>query len=191
VSDPTYFRASGADAPVRARPPGRAMPRRNRSGQASLEFALIYAGVILPLTFMVIFVAEMLWVWHSVVDYTRDGARYAATHCWQSDTSNVLAYMQSHVPRMIDMDQFVNGSAGITVRYQGLDPASGTLSDFACDGGDCTTNCIPDTVTVSVTSYQFTRFVGFFRLPAVPLPDFHASVPMGGAGCDETGSCLP
>ena len=31
---------------------------------------------------MVIFVAEMLWVWHSVVDFTRDGARYAATHCW-------------------------------------------------------------------------------------------------------------
>ena len=44
-------------------------------GQAAIEFALLYAAVILPLTFMMIFVSEMLWVWHSVVDFTRDGAR--------------------------------------------------------------------------------------------------------------------
>ncbi len=42
--------------------------------QASIEFALLYSAVILPLTFMVVFVSEMLWVWHSVVDFTRDGA---------------------------------------------------------------------------------------------------------------------
>jgi len=165
--------------------------RRRRGGQASVEFALIYAGVILPLTFMVVFVAEMLWVWHSVTDFTRDGANYAATHCWQSDTSNVLDYMTTHVPRMIDMDQFQNGAAGITVQYFSRDPDSGVLTDFACDAGDCTTNCIPDAVTVSVTAYQFTRFAGFFRLPPVALPDLHASMPMGGAGCDETGTCLP
>lgn len=162
-----------------------------RSGQATLEFAILYAGVILPLSFSVIFVAEMLWVWHSVVDFTREGARYAATHCWQGDAANVVNYMQTHVPRMIDMDQFQNGSAGITVQYFGRDPDSGALSDFSCDGGECSTACIPDTVTVSITSYQFNRFVGFFRLPPVPLPDFHASMPMGGAGCDETGNCLP
>ena len=62
---------------------------RRRSGQASIELALLYGAVILPLTFMVIFVSEMLWVWHSVTDFTRDGARYAATHCWMSDTGNV------------------------------------------------------------------------------------------------------
>lgn len=165
-----------------------------RGGQATLEFALIYAGVLLPLTFMVIFVAEMLWVWHSVTDFTRDGARYAATHCWQPDSGNVLTYMTSHVPRMIDMDQFQNGAAGITVQYFGRDPDTGTLTDFTCDAGECSTNCVPDAVTVSVTSYQFTRFAAFFKLPAVPLPDLHASVAMGGAGCGETanqdGFCL-
>ena len=165
--------------------------RKRRGGQATLEFALLYAGVILPLTFMLIFVAEMLWIWHSVTDFTRDGARYAATHCWQADTSNVLDYMTTHVPRMIDMDQFQQGAAGITVQYFARDPDSGVLTDFTCDAGDCTTNCIPDAVTVSVTTYQFTRFSSFFRLPAVALPDLHASMPMGGAGCDETGTCLP
>ena len=49
-------------------------------GQASLEFALLYAGVILPLTFMIVFVAEMLWVWHSVTDFTRDGATRTPHH---------------------------------------------------------------------------------------------------------------
>ena len=49
-----------------------------RSGQATLEFALSYAGVILPLTFGIIFTSQLLWIWHSVADFTRDGARYVA-----------------------------------------------------------------------------------------------------------------
>ena len=47
----------------------RAVKRRNRqSGQAATEFALVYIAVLVPLTFMIVFVAEMLWVWHSAVD---------------------------------------------------------------------------------------------------------------------------
>ena len=38
-----------------------------RRGQALTEFALLYTGAVLPLTFMVVFVAQMLWIWHSVV----------------------------------------------------------------------------------------------------------------------------
>ena len=164
---------------------------RDTGAAEVVEYALLYAGVILPLTFSAVFVAEMLWVWHSVVDFTRDGARYAATHCWQADGANVLSYMQTHVPRMIDMDQFRSGAAGITVQYFSRDPDTGSLVDFSCDAGECTTGCVPDAVTVRVTSYQFTRFVGFFGLPPVSLPDFHASVPIESAGCDETGNCLP
>src|ERR1019366_5779452 len=52
----------------------------HNSGQATVEFAVLYAAVVLPLTFMIVFVSEMLWIWHSVADFTRDGARYAATH---------------------------------------------------------------------------------------------------------------
>ncbi len=92
------------------------MRRKSCAGQALTEFAVLYAGVILPLTFMTIFVAEMLWVWHSVADFTRDGARYAATHCWTSDSSNALGYMTSHVPAMIDQQQFQSGDAGITIQ---------------------------------------------------------------------------
>ena len=37
-----------------------------RAGQAALEFALLYTAVVLPLTFMIVFVSQMLWTWHSV-----------------------------------------------------------------------------------------------------------------------------
>jgi hypothetical protein len=164
----------------------------SRSGQTIVEYALLYVGVILPLTFAIIFIGEMLWVWHSVVDYTRDGARYAASHCWQSDGQNVMNYMQTHVPRMIDMDQFQQGLAQINVNYYAADPATGELSDFSCTAGDCTVDCLPDAVTVSVTSYQFSRFQTFLGLPPVVIPNFQTSLPIESAGCDpEQGVCLP
>lgn len=85
-----------------------AEPRKD-AGQATLEFALLYAAVIVPLTFGVVFVSEMYWVWHSMVEFTRDGARYASTHCWESGGQNVLSFMQTHVPRTIDQNQFQSG----------------------------------------------------------------------------------
>ncbi len=167
--------------------------RRPRSGQATIEFALMYGAVILPLTFMVISISQILWVWHSVVDFTRDGATYATTHCWMGDGSNVQTYMSTHVPRMIDMDKFQTGAAGVQVDYFSRDPATGQLSPFNCaSGAECSTNCIPDAVTVSVTSYQFTRGLAtFFKLPPVTIPPFATSLPMQSAGCDEAGNCLP
>lgn len=163
-----------------------------RRGQATIEFALLYAGIILPVTFAIVFTAEMLWVWHSVVELTRDGARYAVTHCWQPGASNVQQYIRTHVPRTVDMDQFQSGQAEITIEYLSRDPDTGQLTDFICDNGECSTLCVPDTVSVSVTNYQFRRFVSFFGLPPVAIPTFRTSLPMESAGCDpEQGTCLP
>ncbi|MGH9721482.1 MAG: TadE family protein [Bryobacteraceae bacterium] len=178
----------GASQPPQARLPS----PRGQSGQASVETALLYAGVILPLIFAIIFAAEMLWVWHSVVDFTRDGARYASTHCWQSGADNVLNYMRTHVPRMIDMDQFQGGAAEVAVEYFSRDPDTGALVAFSCDGGDCSSQCIPDAVSIRVTNYEFRRFVNFLGLPPVRIPEFRTSLPIESAGCDpEQGACLP
>jgi hypothetical protein len=156
---------------------------RRRSGQALTEFAVLYAGVILPLTFMTIFVAEALWIWHSVVDFTRDGARYAVTHyCQAADGSNVVTYMQSHVPAMVDQAQFqAAGTATVQVQY--LD---GTGQPFA--QGDCA-DCVPDTVSVSVANYTFGRLAGFLRLPGIVMPPFTTNLPMESAGLDPTLGC--
>jgi len=71
----------------------------------------MYVGVIVPFTFGIIFIAQLLWVWHSMVEFTRDGARYATTHCWESGGNNVLQYMYTHVPVNVEQSQFSSANA--------------------------------------------------------------------------------
>jgi len=159
---------------------------RRPSGQALTEFAVVYAAVVLPLTFMTVFVAETLWVWHGVVEFTRQGAQYASTHCWQPDAANVVAWMESHVPAIIDQAQFQNGNAGISVEYF----SDGGLTAFS--GETCGGVCIPDPVSFGITDYRFTRFAAFMKLPPTTIPPFTTIVPMESAGFqDASGSCVP
>lgn len=174
--------------------------RRGRSGQTTVEYALLFVGVLVPFTFGIIFVAEVLWVWHSMVEFTRDGARYAVTHCWESDGSNVLAYMYANVPINIEQAQFNQPSqnAAITINYYTVDPDSGSLTDFQCDT-DCSVSCIPDVVTVSIQNYTYINFfTTFMQLPGIAMPSWPVSLPMESAGCDgstetaaSSGGCLP
>lgn len=165
--------------------------KRNESGAATVEFALTYIGLIVPVTFAIVFTAQLLWVWHSAIEWTREGARYAATHCWQADGSNVTTYMKANVPVNVDQAQFANGPAEISVTFYSRDPSSGTLIDFTCTG-DCSTACVPDVVIVSVTGYQFTRFFNYLGMNPISLPDFSTTLPVEGAGCNpEDGSCSP
>ena len=175
-------------------PPGFCPARwQSKCGAAAVEFAIVYTAVLLPLTFGLIYTSQVLWLWHSINDWTRRGAGYAATHCWQSAAGNVLDFMRGAegLPPMIDQDQFVSGRAHVNVSYSSKDDA-GQLAPFSCDS-ECSTACIPDTVTVSVSDYQFNGFVSWLGLPPVVMPDFRTSQPMESAGCDpdNPGSCTP
>jgi hypothetical protein len=156
-----------------------------------VEYALLFGGVIIPFTFGLIAMSQLLWVWHTAVEFTRMGARYAATHCWQADGNNVRAWMRANIPPVLDQDAFRSGPAQINVRYFAKDPDSGALRDFSC-AAECSTACVPDVVTVRITDYQFRRFISYVGLPAVRMPEFNATVPIESAGCDpDLGSCLP
>jgi hypothetical protein len=160
-------------------------------GQATVEFVLAFVAVVLPLTFALIFTSQILWIWHSVNEFTRRGAAYATTHCWESSAGNVLDFMRANVPPMVNQDQFQNGPVQISVNYFSKDPASGQLTPFQCDS-ECSLSCIPDTVTVSVTGFEFRTFVTSLGLPPVALPDFRTLLPIESAGCDpEQGVCQP
>jgi hypothetical protein len=165
---------------------------RRSQGQATVEFAAVYLTIFLPLIFGLMFLSEMFWVWHSAQEFGRDGARYAATHCWQPGGDNVINYMHANVPRMIDREQFQDGGeAQIAVRYFARDPDSRALVDFAC-GGESIGQCVPDVVTVEISNYSFRRFA-FLRLPPVRMPAVLTSVPMESAGRDPDslpGGCL-
>ena len=88
-----------------------------------------------------------------------------------------VSFMQSNVPLMPNQTQFQNRPVQITVSYFSEDPTTGILTAFTCDG-DCTTGCIPDVMTVSVTGFQFQPFS---MLPPITLPNFQATVPMEAA----------
>ena len=159
-----------------------------RRGQVTVEFALIAIGAMIPLTFGMIFTAQILWIWHSVNELTRMGASYAATHCWQSSAGNVTEFMLTNLPAMPNQQQFINGPVQIQVSYFAEDPTTGTLTPFACDG-DCTNGCIPDVVTVSVSGFQYQAFAG---IAPIVLPNFQTTLPIQSCGCDpEAGVCLP
>jgi hypothetical protein len=165
--------------------------RNGKAGQATVEYVLVTGGILLPLTFAIVYTAQLLWVWNSVVDFTREGAKYATTHCWQDGGGNVTAYMRAHVPAMVDMEQFQNGEAEIVVDYFGRDAETGALVEFACEG-ECSTLCVPDVVRVRVQNYEFRKFMSYMGLPGVRIPDFSTTLPMESAGCDpEQGTCLP
>lgn len=166
--------------------------RRGQGGQASAEFAILSAGVLMPVTFMLVFTAQMLWTWHSAVEWTREGARYAATHCFQAGGDNVRSWMRTHVPAHLDQQEFSAGTAEININYYARNVETGTLEDFSCDGGDCSTECVPDAVTIRIGGYQYRTFLNYLGLPPIQMPNFMTSMPIESAGCDpEAGTCLP
>jgi len=162
-----------------------------RRGQATLEYIAAYAGILLPLTLALTFTSELLWVWHSVNDFTREGARYAATRCWQGG-GNVTAWMRNNVPLTFDRDQFQSGQVEIQVEYFARDPDSGAIAAFECDGAECSRECVPDLVRVSIANYEFRAFLSYLRLPPVPIPNFQTTMPMESAGCSaDEQECTP
>ncbi|MFN7921209.1 MAG: TadE family protein [Bryobacteraceae bacterium] len=194
-SRPSVWRstASGTKVPRWLKPALHANLRnRTRRGQALVEYALTWVGLFFPLTAMLIFTAQMLWVWHSVVDMTRDGARYAATHCYQGGGANVVSWMRQNTPIMVDREQFVQGAAQIDVSYFSKNADSGVLEEFACTGSDCSKDCVPDAVRVRVLGYQFNGILSYLGLAPISLPDFQTIVPIESAGCDpDQETCLP
>jgi len=167
---------------------------RCRSGQQTVEYVVIYGGVLLPVTLAIIFTAQVLWVWHSVVEFARAGAHYAATHCWQSSADNVREYMRNNTPFTIDRQQFQTGGEElILIQYFAMDAESGAPVEFTCEQGECSRLCVPDLVTVRIQGYEYRHpFLSRLGLPPIAIPDFRTTVPMESAGCDpETGECLP
>lgn len=153
---------------------------------------MAYSALILPVTMMIIFTAQLLWVWHSMADFTNQGARYATTHCWQSGSDNVRTWMRQNAPLTSDRDQFVNGPAEITIDYFGKDADTGQLTEFSCDGGDCSSACVPAAVRVRITGYEYRGLFTYLGLPPLAMPDFQTTLAVESAGCGpDSQDCTP
>jgi len=164
------------------------MPRRRtQRGAATPEFAVIFVAILVPATLGLIMVAQAVWTWSGVVHLTRLGAVYAAAHS-PADTngSNVISYMQAHVPAMVDANQIITGPATITVQYWTQDPVGHQTIPFACAGGGLTADCVPDAVTVTVTGYQFNSIARAIGLQPIAMPSFTTSMQVESSGWDPT-----
>ena len=64
---------------------------RGEKGATAVEFLVVGMTLVIPLCFAMFFTAQILWIWHSVAEMTREGARYAATHCYQNGTNKLIA----------------------------------------------------------------------------------------------------
>lgn len=166
--------------------------RGNSSGQATVEMALAMVVGIVPLTLALIGFAEIGWTYHALATLTRQGARYAATHCWQDSAgSNVVNWMQANAPAFPDRAQLASGGVQIQVNYWTHDPLTHQSVPFSCGGG-CDPQCVPDSVTVSISGYQFNHFLPMLRLQPLQVPPFSATVEIESAGADpETGISAP
>src|SRR5215470_19064464 len=118
------------------------MRRKNCHGQATIEMALALVVAIVPLTIALLGFAEIAWTYHALATITRQGAQYAATHCFQDDNgSNVVSWMQSNSPAFPDRQQLVAGAIQIQVSYWTLDRENHQTIPFSCGGG-CSPDCI-------------------------------------------------
>jgi len=158
-----------------------------------VETALVMGTVMVPLTFGLMVAAEVAWTYHSLVTLTRQGARYAATHCYQDSAgSNVVNWMQANAPLFIDREQLLSGEAQIQVSYWRHDPDTHETVPFGCAGDSCTAQCVPDSVTVSLSGYRFRHLMTLLGLPPIQAPAFSTTVEMESMGANpDTGVSSP
>ena len=165
---------------------------RRCRGQATFETVVTLALVAIPLTFGLIAFGELTWTYHALATLTRQGAEYAATHCFQDDGgSNVVTWMQTNSPSFPDRLLLQSGNIQIQVSYWMLDSETHQSIPFSCAGG-CSPDCVPDSVTVSITGYEFNHFLPLFGLPPLLVPPFSTTTAMESAGGNpETAASTP
>ncbi len=169
--------------------------RRASRGQASIELALLMGTALIPLTLGIVGIAELAWTYHALVTLTRQGAHYAATHCWEGDNGeNVVDWMQTNAPAPLNLSGFRILAGQIQVQYWTHDPASQSSIPFdgsAC-AASCSPQCVPDSVTVGISDYTFHFPIPLAGLNQIPVPSFSTTVEMQSAGGDpEAGTASP
>lgn len=156
------------------------------AGQASIEMALIMMTIMIPLTLGIVAIADVVWTYHALVTLTRQGAHYAATHCYLGDNGQAVTdWMKANAPPFLDKPN-IGATLQIQVNYWAHDFANNQSLAFSCAGAPC----VPDAVTVSIINYQFTHLLPLLHLQPLQVPAFSTTVEVQSAGIDpESGVC--
>lgn len=165
---------------------------KGKRGAATVEMALALMAGVVPLTLGLIVFTEIAWTYHALATITREGARYAATHCYQDSAgSNVVNWVQANAPLFPDRALLASGGISIQVTYWTHDPLTNESVPPLCSAS-CSAQCVPDSVTVAITGYQFDHFLTTLGLQPLQVPPFSTTVEIQSAGADpETAISSP
>ena len=144
--------------------------KNTQRGLATVEFALV-GPVLFMVLFGVIEISRAFFVWNTMAEATRRGARVAAV-CPANDNAIRQITVFSD-PNSGDNSPVVSNLSvsNVDVKY------------YANDGTD-TGGALPDTkfVQVQITGYQHTMLIPFVPIPPIPVPPFSTTLPVESMG---------
>lgn len=133
--------------------------KRRQHGVAAVEFALV-AIVLFTLIFSIIEFGRALFIWNSIAEATRLGARLAVV-CDKSTASNNA--IKTRMRNFVQSLTLTNANIAITYFSAGALPN-------ACDKASCTS------VEVKMTGASFSPVIPMLGL-TIPVPDFATTLP--------------
>ncbi len=148
--------------------------KTKQDGTTSIEFALIGA-VFMMVLFGVMEVGRLLYVWNTLSEVTRRGARVAAV-CREGDVEiNKIALFNTAVGT--DDSSIVHGLSAANINVEYLDAAGAPTLVFAD----------VEATRVSVSNFQHDMLIPF--LPAtLTAPEFSTTVPVESRGWNYDGT---
>src|ERR1051326_5874590 len=90
--------------------------------------------------------------------------------------------MKATSPIFPDRSQLLSGAITIQVNYWTHNLDADESDSFECDGTVACGACVPDSVTVSITGYQFNHFFQTLGLAPLQMPSFSTTVEVESAG---------
>lgn len=135
--------------------------RRNRRGNAMVEFALS-AGILFPLLTSTLQLGYSLYLYNRVQTAVREGGRYAALRTYDSSTSTPSSAFTLAVQNMV---AYSNPSGGTTLNVPGLTPDLVNVSVLMVNG-------VPDTMSVSLSTFQIDAGVAKFTVTGKPVVSY-------------------
>lgn len=144
-----------------------------QQGLATVEFAIVGTALFLIL-FGALEVSRALFVWNTITEATRRGARVAA----------ICPYNHAAI-KNIAIFNTPGGNAPSTI-LPGLTVGNVTVSYYKTDGTAAANEGETAYVAVAISGYQYTFHIPLMSLAPITLPPFTTTLPAESLGYNPT-----
>src|SRR5438105_2314152 len=101
----------------------------------------------------------------------------------QATVETALVLMVGIIPLTFGLIAFaeIAWTVQIDVSYWTYNPATHESEAFSCSSS-CSAQCVPDSVTVGISGYQFNHFLTLLGLQPLQVPPFSTTIEIESAG---------